>query len=247
MKRRLLLWGMLLAAPWTAAGVTYPERPAEGAFLADEARVVSEAQAQEINQIASTLLRDLRIPLFAVTVRSLASHGAAGLTVDAYAQSLFDTWGIGSEQHNYGMLLFVALDDRAARIELGAAWGRSKDADMERIMTSLILPEMRAGRHGAGILAGVRGLDAAARGLGIPRPQPPWWSYLVLLGAVALVIGIIANLFRSGRSGWAWALIVALGVMLFFMLRSAANSRRGGAGGGFGGGFSGGGGATGRW
>lgn len=157
MKRRLLLWGMLLAAPWTAAGVTYPERPAEGAFLADEARVVSEAQAQEINQIASTLLRDLRIPLFAVTVRSLASHGAAGLTVDAYAQSLFDTWGIGSEQHNYGMLLFVALDDRAARIELGAAWGRSKDADMERIMTSLILPEMRAGRHGAGILAGVRG------------------------------------------------------------------------------------------
>jgi len=64
------------------------------------------------------------------------------------------------------------------------------------------------------------------------------------LGVIGIVI-LIINLFKSGKSGWAWALIAFLGVAIFFLLRSAASS--GGSGGGFGGGFSGGGGATGSW
>ena len=65
---------------------------------------------------------------------------------------------------------------------------------------------------------------------------------------IATVIGLILliiNLFKTGRSGWAWALIVAIGLILLFILKNSATSS--GSGGGFGGGFSGGGGATGSW
>jgi len=96
-----------------------------------------------------------------------------------------------------------------------------------------------------GIVEGVKGMDAMARGLALPKPKQAWWALpLMVLGAIGFVL-LIINLFKTGRSGWAWALIAFLGIALFFMMRSAAQG--GGSGGGFGGGFSGGGGATGSW
>jgi uncharacterized protein len=66
-----------------------------------------------------------------------------------------------------------------------------------------------------------------------------------MIVTVIFLVVLIYNLFKSGRTGWAWALIIFLGVALFFILRAAAQNS--GSGGGFGGGFSGGGGATGSW
>ncbi len=88
-------------------------------------------------------------------------------------------------------------------------------------------------------------MEAMARGLQLPKPEQPWWVLPLFIAAVIGVILLIINLFKTGRSGWAWALIAFLGIMIFFMLRNAGSS--GGSGGGFGGGFSGGGGATGSW
>jgi uncharacterized protein len=83
-----------------------------------------------------------------------------------------------------------------------------------------------------------------ARGLQLPRPTTPWWFWPVLIAAAIFLGVLIYNLFKKGKSGWAWALIAALAVLIFFLLRTAA---AGGSGGGFGGGSSGGGGATGSW
>jgi uncharacterized protein len=143
------------------------------------------------------------------------------------------------------MLLLISRDDRKARIELGADWGREYDYQAKQIMDELIVPSFKRGDFSTGILDGVRGMEAMARGLQLPKPTAPWWVLpliiLVIIGFVLLII----NLFKTGKSGWAWALIAFLGVAIFFMLRAAASS--GGSGGGFGGGFSGGGGATGSW
>ena len=84
-----------------------------------------------------------------------------------------------------------------------------------------------------------------ARGLNLPRPSAPWWFPLLIVGAIALVIGIAFSLFKSGRTGWGWAFLAFVAVILFFLLRGMASCS--GSGGGFGGGSSGGGGATGSW
>lgn len=238
---------LVICATFASAAVTYPERPGKDNYIADTANIIGQAEANEINQIAGNLLQEMGIPIIVVTIPSLADQGAAGLTIEAYAMSLFNTWGIGSEHEhqNRGMLLLVSPGDRQARIELGATWGRDYDSDAQRIMDTLIVPEFRSGNYSAGVLAGVRGLDSLARGQGVPRPKPSLASMVLGVVLIAVIIGVIVSLFKSGHKGWGWALIIALGALLFFMMRASA--RGGGGGGAFGGGFSGGGGATGSW
>ena len=227
------------------AQLTFPEKPSREHFFVDEASMIEAPQRAEIDKVAAALLKDEQIGLIVVTIPSLLDYNAGGFSIQQYAQALFDQWGIGSKDRNYGMLLLVSRGDRGARIELGRTWAGTHDAQSEQIMDQLILPEFRSGRFSEGILAGVRGLDAMARGLALPKKKTPWWVPVLFIVSIALIIGVIVNLFKTGRKGWGWALIAALGVMLFFILRSAA--RGGGSGGAFGGGFSGGGGASGSW
>lgn len=224
--------------------IEFPERPDDANFYIDKAGIINAEAAAEINLLASKLLQDEQVALFVVTITSLADYDAAGYSIEGYAADLFDKWGIGFEDRNYGMLLLVSKGDRKARIELGADWDRSYDRTAKEIMDTLIIPAFKKDDYSAGIASGVNGLDAMARGLSLPKPEAPWWFLPAIIVSVILFIALIINLFKTGRSGWAWALIALLGLIIFAILRS---SNSGGSSGGFGGGFSGGGGASGSW
>jgi uncharacterized protein len=223
---------------------TFPDKPPQAHFFVDEAHLLDDQAQKAIDTTAHALLREERIPLFVVTILSLSAHEASGLGIDQYARELFNTWGIGSPERNYGILLLVSAGDRKARIELGAGFEHRYDSQANDIMQSLIVPAFRRGDYSTGISDGVRGMDAMARGLQLPGPTAPWWFWPVLIGGAIFLGALIYNLFKNGKSGWAWALIAALAVLIYFLLRTAA---AGGSGGGFGGGSSGGGGATGSW
>lgn len=220
----------------------FPDKPPKTDFFVDRANLLNEAAKKSINETALALLREEQIPLFVVTIPSLSAYEASGLGIEGYALELFNHWGIGSQDRNYGMLLLVSSGDRKARIELGAAFERNYDRQANDIMQSLIIPGFKRGDFPVGITDGVRGMDAMARGLQLPKATAPWWFIpAIILGAIFFV-ALIYNLFKTGRKGWAWALIAFLAVVLFFLLRNS-----GGSGGGFGGGSGGGGGATGSW
>ena len=227
-----------------ALAVTFPDKPPDADFYVDGSELLKPQEKEQINQIASKLLQEERIPIYVVTIVSLAVHDAGASSIENYAALLFDEWGIGFEERNNGMLLLVSRLDRKARIELGAHWGHTYNAAAANVMDTLIIPQFKERNFSLGILEGVRGMEALARGLQLPKPEQKWWVLPLFLLCVVGVILLIINLFKTGRSGWAWALIAFIGVMLFFMLR---NANSGGSGGGFGGGFSGGGGATGSW
>ena len=244
------LYGLLVAiaccfSSLSALSTEFPDKPPNTDFYVDNARLL-QADAQKIvNDTASALLKEEQIALFVVTISSLSSYEASALGIEGYATALFDHWGIGSQERNYGILLLVSAGDRKARIELGAGFEHNYDTQSADIMQSLIIPAFKRRDYSTGIADGVRGLDAMARGLQLPKPTAPWWFLpAIVVGAVFLGF-VIFNLFKTGRSGWAWALIAFIAVMLFFVLRTAA--KNGGSGGGFGGGSSGGGGATGSW
>ncbi len=241
----VLLFLVLFSFSSFGFAIEFPEKPTDENFFVDKAGLLDHDSAQKVNQIAGKLLQEEKVPLFVVTIPSLAEYDAAGYSIEGYAADLFDEWGIGFEDRNYGMLLLIARDDRKARIELGAGWDRSYDRQAKQIMDTLIIPAFKRGEFALGITQGVQGMDAMARGLALPKPEAPWW-FLPALGIAAIFfIALIYNLFKSGRSGWAWGLIILLGVIIFAVLRAAAKG--GGSSGGFGGGYSGGGGATGSW
>lgn len=228
----------------SSVAVTFPDKPPESDYFVDNANIIQEKERNEINAIASKILSEEKIPIYVVTIPSLSHHAASSLGIEGYATELFNKWGIGFQDRNYGILLLVSKGDRKARIELGADWGREHDYAAQDIMDNLIIRQFKNANFSLGILDGVRGLDAMARGLALPKPTTPWWYFPLLIISIIGLVMLIINLFKTGRSGWAWALIVAIGVILFFILRNAGS---GGSGGGFGGGSSGGGGASGSW
>ena len=68
------------------------------------------------------------------------------MSIEAYAQALFDHWGIGSQDRNYGILVLVSYLDRRARIEFGAGFANRYNAEAEAIMQDIIVPAfMNAG------------------------------------------------------------------------------------------------------
>ena len=221
--------------------VEFPDKPPKTDFFVDRSTLLKEDARKIVNETASALLKEEQIALFVVTIPSLSSFEASALGIEGYATALFDHWGIGSQERNYGMLLLVSAGDRKARIELGAGFERNYDSQSAGIMQGLIIPSFKRGDFSTGIADGVRGLDAMARGLQLPKATAPWWFLPAIVGGAAFLGFVIFNLFKTGRSGWAWALIAFIAVVLFFVLRTA------GSGGGFGGGSSGGVGATGSW
>jgi uncharacterized protein len=246
-----------------AFAVDYPKKPANSEWYVDEANLISFGDKSQIDKIAGQLWQEKHIPILVVTISSLAAKNASDTTVDSYTRSLFSYWGVGSQKNNNGILFLISKGDKHARIEMGAEWGHSDDQATAVIMNNDVIPQFKTGNFSGGILNGVIALDKMARGSAptidsnlpasqsatqnVNTAQPPSTGSLILMGIAFLaIIGIIFSLFRSGRSGWAWAAIIGLGLLIWAIFRNT-----GGGGGGsndsFGGGSSDGGGSSGSW
>lgn len=233
------------------------ERPGDREFVRDLAGMIDDATEAQIRQTCDKLLSDKATPIIVITIESMAKYGGEDLRLETFATLLFDQWQIGvatlnKQEWNTGILLLVSRDDRKARIELGAGWGRREDQLCRQIMDEQIIYHFKKGQFSEGIAAGVNALDKMARKLELPTAPQPWWVLPAMIGAIGLAIFTVISLYRSGSSGWAWLfwgiVFSLIAAILIAMLTSSGRRRRGGFGGGsFGGGFSGGGGASGSW
>ena len=155
---------LLAASSALAQKPLFPGRPAEGRFYLEKVEVLEADDALEIDKIGAQVQRDKGYPVMVVVVQSRKIMRAGHLTIEQYARLLFDNWRIGSGENNKGMLLLVSLEDREARIELGAAWKGSVDAEAEAVMRNRIIPNFKAGDTSEGLVEGARGLrDIAYR------------------------------------------------------------------------------------
>lgn len=241
MTRLMFILALLSIAAPCAADVTYPARIGEREFILDEADLIDEADEDVIRRLCDALLTDRQIPIIIVTIRAQSEYGAGGQSIERYAHDLFDEWGIGSPEYNYGVLLLVAKKDRKARIELGADWGREHDDAAQKVMDRMIITNFKKGEFSTGILAGVHGLDKMARGEDFPGSP--------LTDAFREGGGLIQEII----SGFSMACLFWIAAPFLIILSMFGRRHYGGFGGGgfgggsFGGGFSGGGGATGSW
>jgi uncharacterized protein len=260
---RIALWSILFAASAlgfaradVADGRIRLDPPGPREFILDKANLLDPAVKTQIRQECDKLLTDKATPIIVVTIPSMAEYGGANLRIETFTRLLFDQWQIGivrlgKEEWNTGILLVVSVGDRRARIELGAGWRRDNDQVCQQIMDEQIVPHFKQGKYADGIVAGVKALDAMARGKPLPTVPRPWWHYALVAGAIGLFIFTVVSLVRRGSSGWAWlfwgAVFALVGYLLYSILTSSSSSGGGYSGGSFGGGFSGGGGASGSW
>ncbi|MSQ53487.1 MAG: YgcG family protein [Betaproteobacteria bacterium] len=184
--------------------------------------------------------------------------------IEQYSIRVADAWKIGRAKVDDGVIMVIAKDDRALRIEVGYGLeGAIPDAIAKRVISENIAPRFRAGDFAGGIRDGTATLMKLIEGEKLPAPafvpsgskQSSLWDLLVPL-FVAAAIGTVmismmgrlpgAALAGVGFGVAAWwimgaLLIAGVGALVAFLLvlansTSGAGHYGGGSGGSWGGG-----------
>jgi uncharacterized protein len=189
-----------------------------------------------------------------VQLQYLVVPSLEGEPIEEYSIRVAEAWKIGSKGRDNGILIVVAVKDRAYRIEVGGGLeGEIPDVLAGRIGDQILRPAFRAGRFGDGLydagaqlltLAGAATEDVARHARGRPRGVTRVPSGGGVVVAVVVILWILGAVFRGfgprrRRHLW-WGGGPWIG---------GGSSWPGSGGGGWsggGGGFSGGG-ASGRW
>ena len=253
--------GVAAAAPARAQSLPTLTKPVN-----DFGHVIDQDSAAELERRIVALERATKDAVVVVTVPSMAPYG----TIEEYATKLYARAGIGQKATDNGVLIVMAVSERQVRIEPG--YGLEEfitDGFAGETIRQEMLPEFRAGRYGAGLLAGTtRVIRRIAEKRGVTLEELPQtqarpareredrfpWPFIAIIGLMIVLqtIGRLRGLSgprrRGGRRGGGWSgWSGGVGGFGGFGGGSFGGGSGGGGFGGFGGGMSGGGGASGRW
>jgi uncharacterized protein len=223
--------------------------------VVDAAGLLSAGDARRLSELARSARA--RESGEGVQLQYLIVASLEGDPIEDYSIRVAEKWRIGTKGKDNGLLVTVAVQDRAWRIEVGGGLeGEIPDALARRIGDQILVPAFRAGRYADGLydagaqlltLAGVAPEDVQAHARSQRRGVTRLPSGAGVIIAIFVILWVVSNVFRGfgprrRRSMWwgggPWIGGGGLGGGGF-----------GGGGGGWsggGGGFSGGG-ASGRW
>ena len=122
--------------------------------VTDAAHILDDTQNASLSRRLEELERQTGHQIVVVTVPTLG-----GQDVAAFTQTLGNAWGIGRAEHDDGVILLVAPNERKVRIAVG--YGLEKtlpDAVCDEIINDRVLSRFRAGDLPGGIEAGARAL-----------------------------------------------------------------------------------------
>jgi uncharacterized protein len=190
-------------------------------------------------------------------------------TIEQYSLRVAESWKLGRQKIDDGVILLVAKNDRSLRIEVGYGLeGALNDATAKRIISEVITPYFRQGDFNGGVRAGISSILKVIEGEPLPeKTQAPQQAvknglqdYFPVLLIVALavggllraILGRVAGSFVTGGiiAVIVWFILGAITVSLFAGIVALLFTLFGGSalgrgillgGGGRGGGFGGGG------
>ncbi len=232
------------------AQVRIPERRG---LVNDFANVIPSAQEQQLLGVTSELLRKSEIPVVVVTMPNIE-----GAEYNDYANRLYEQWGIGKKGEDKGVLVFVTVEERKMRIEVGYGLeGVIPDGLAGEIRDTYMIPFLRQDRFGEGILNGTmaivmtiaksEGIELTG-GIQVTRPKQSRRSGFSILPFIIIIIFLILGGRGRRRGSGLWFLLPLLmggGRSGGYSSGSSGFGGFSGGFGGFGGGMSGGGGAGG--
>lgn len=219
------------------AKVEIPKKPSEQSFVFDYAEMLSPEEISDIRTKADAIKKKNGAEVTVVTINSLGDW-----TIEEFAHELFNTWGLGKEKANNGLLLLVNKESIVAnksgrvRIEVGYGLeGVLPDGKCGRILDTYALPAWEKQEYSKGIVDTVDAICKIVEGEEVELVQEAEEANtieMVLMTIFGLFLfGMVV--FGRGKSGGGG-----------HSRGYRGGSRSFGGGGSFGGGRSGGGGAS---
>lgn len=236
------------------AQTTIPAKPA--GYVNDFANVLSQSARSQLTTLCTEVNDKAKAQIFVVTVPSLN-----GQPIEDYSLNLATKWGIGPKQTSSGVLIFLAVQDRQYRFEVGYGLEPILPDGKVGGFGREAVPYLRSGNYDAAmilmtrrvadVIAQDRGVTLSGGSLPAAHTERPGgtdnsglWT-LILLGIFIFFVFKMmsggSGRGRGGGSGW-W-----VGPMIGSTMGRGGWGGGGFGGGGFGGGgggFSGGGGGS---
>lgn len=231
------------------------ELPVPQRYVEDRANIISDIAEKGLNGYLQELDQKTGAQVIVLTIDTTGD-----IPIETYALGLATKWKLGQKGKDNGVLVVVAKNDRAYRIEVGYGLeGVLPDGFCGTIGRTCFVPKFQKEQFSEGIYQGVVILvnkiaeENGVKITGMPsmadmrkkanERQNPYFSLLYLL---LLFPFLLSSLFGRRRSSWYWwggPPIISGGT------RGFGSGGFGGFGsfGGGGGGSFGGGGASGRW
>ncbi len=217
------------------------EVPKLTSHVNDNARVIPAETEQQLQWILSQIKAQTGVELVVLTVESLD-----GLPIEQASIQVVDKWKLGSQKEDKGLLLFLSLQEKRLRIEVGQGLeGFLTDAHSKRIIDQTMVPLLKNGDFGSAFILGTfQMLEKALPDQDISTFYENFYGKGLSTtssrskgkGDLVIILLFIIFLIFGGRSG-----------LLPLLLLGGMGGGRGGfrGGGGFGGGLGGGGGFSG--
>lgn len=165
--RAWLLLGALLWAPLAGAQDVRPVPPLSGRVI-DQTTTLTPPQVAALEAKLAAFEAEAGPQIVVLLVPSTAPEDIA-----SYAQRVADQWKIGRRAVGDGLLLVVAKDERAMRIEVAKALeGAVPDLAARQIIDQTLIPAFRSNDYAGGLNQAVDRLMARVRGEGLPAPAP---------------------------------------------------------------------------
>lgn len=227
----LTVWSISAAAAFVVPPLTGP--------IVDGAAVVSDNDRRYLEDLIRQVQDATHAQIQVLTVPSLE-----GEVIERASIQVTDKWKLGLKGDDKGVLLFVAVQERKVRIEVGRGLeGDIPDITAWQIISEQIIPRFHAGDLSGGVVAGVQSIASiVAPGFGVAMPSAEHRRHHKPEGIPMVFVWLILIFLMSTRFGRT--------ILFAGLLQGAFGGGRGdGGGGGWsggGGGFSGGG-ASGDW
>ena len=126
----------------------------------DYAGMISPVTTQNLESVLTEFETTDSTQIVVLTIPSLE-----GEPLEEYSIRVAETWMIGQKEHDNGAILLIAKADRQLRIEVGYGLeGRLTDATAGRIIRTIIVPELKAGRYDQAVTNGVAAMIQVVRG-----------------------------------------------------------------------------------
>ena len=249
----------LLASPaWAEQAV-----PALSGRVVDLTQTLTASESQALSAKLAALEGEKGSQIAVLLVPTTQPEG-----IEQYGIRVAETWKLGRKGVDDGILLLIAKQDRALRIEVGYGLeGVVPDAVAKRIIAEIMLPRLRDGDFAGGVNAGVDALINLVRGEPLPQVKraeetpamdelgnalPAAFLFIVVMGGI--LRAMLGRLLGAGVAGgfaflgaWLWlgslwvALVVALIIFVFTLAGGVGGGIYRGGGRSGGGGFGGGG------
>lgn len=160
MKILSLLGGVVGIALCAVPAFAFEVPATPGGYVNDYAHVLSP---ENITTLETTLRAFTATTSNEITVVTVPDMGND--YVEHYALSVAETWGVGGKENDNGILLLLAIEERAVRIEVGYGLeGALPDSVANRIIQNEMIPRLKTGDYDGAVESAVDALMLATQG-----------------------------------------------------------------------------------